>query len=96
MARCPAPVIDLDNFHYLEIRFGLQIVAVGRKRSTLLQAFESTLTKIDHRVVDFDESAAQQATDLRAARQQKGRPGDLRDTMIAGIAITRQATLACP
>jgi toxin FitB len=90
----PRSSIWTTSITILEIRFGLQIMSVGRKRSTLLQAFESTLTKIDHRVVDFDESAAQQAGDLMAARQQKGWPGDLRDTMVAGIAITRHATLA--
>ncbi len=29
-----------------------------------------------------------------AARRQKGRPCDLRDTMIAGIVLARHATLA--
>jgi len=29
-----------------------------------------------------------------AIRQKKGRPGDLRDTMIAGIALAHHATLA--
>ena len=90
----PRSSIWTTSVTILEIRFGLQIMAVGKKRFTLLQAFESTLAKIDHRVVDFDVSAAQQAGDLMAARQQKGRPGNLRDTMIAGIVISRHPTLA--
>jgi predicted nucleic acid-binding protein len=49
---------------------------------------------IDHRIADFDAVAAQQAGDLRAARQKKGRPGDLGDSMIAGIVIARHAILA--
>lgn len=31
---------------------------------------------------------------VMASRQEKGRPGDLRDTMIAGIVLARHATLA--
>ncbi len=47
-----------------------------------------------HRVATFDSAAAGQASDLMAARHRKGRPGDLRDTMIAGIALAQHATLA--
>jgi len=32
----------------------------------------------------FDVAAAQEAGDLMASRHRKGRPGELRDTMIAG------------
>jgi len=78
----------------LEVRFGLQMLAVGKKRSGLVQAFEEVLDKIEQRVAAFDALAAQQAGDLMAARQRKGRPVDLRDTMIAGIALAHHATLA--
>ena len=78
----------------LEVRFGLQILAVGKRRSLLVQAFEGVLEKIGQRVAAFDALAAQEAGDLMASRQQKGRPMDLRDTMIAGIALAHHATLA--
>lgn len=78
----------------LEVRFGLQMLAVGKKRSGLVQAFEEVLDKIEQRVAAFDALAAQPAGDLMAARQRKGRPVDLRDTMIAGIALAHHATLA--
>jgi toxin FitB len=77
----------------LEFRFGLQVLAAGKKRSLLLQAFEEVLDKIGQRVAAFDAVAAQQAGDLMASRR-KGRPVDLRDTMIAGIALAHHATLA--
>jgi predicted nucleic acid-binding protein len=38
--------------------------------------------------------AAEQASDLMAARPKRGHPGDLRDTMIAGIVLAQHATLA--
>jgi hypothetical protein len=78
----------------LEVRFGLQIMASGKRRSAVIQAFESVLDKIGQRVVPFDVSASEQAGDLMASRQRQGRPRDLRDTMIAGIALARHAALA--
>lgn len=78
----------------LEIRFGLQIMATGQRRSRLLEAFEALLEKMGHRVAPFDDEAAAQAADLMASRQRKGRPVELRDTMISGIVSARHATLA--
>lgn len=78
----------------LEIRFGLQIMATGQRRSRLLEAFEALLEKMGHRVAPFDDEAAAQAADLMASRQRKGRPVELRDTMIAGIVSARHATMA--
>ncbi len=78
----------------LEIRFGLQIMPAGKRRSFLVQAFEFFIEKIGQRVASFDGTAAQQASDLMASRHKKGRPGDLRDTMIAGIVLAHHATLA--
>jgi len=78
----------------LEIRFGLQIMPAGKRRTLLLESFEVLLEKIGHRVAAFDSSAAQMAGDLMAGRHKKGRPGDLRDTMIAGIVLAHHATLA--
>ena len=78
----------------LEVRFGMQILAAGKRRTLLTEAFQKLLEKIGQRVLTFDVVAAQQATDLMAARHKKGRPVDLRDTMIAGIALAQHATLA--
>jgi predicted nucleic acid-binding protein len=47
-----------------------------------------------HRIAPFDNDAATQAANLMATRQLKGRPVELRDTMIAGIVLARHATLA--
>jgi len=75
----------------LEIRFGLQIMAAGKRRS---EAFESLLDKMGRRIVPFDDEAAGQSAELMASRQRKGRPVELRDAMIAGIVLARHATLA--
>jgi predicted nucleic acid-binding protein len=92
--RQPRTSVWTSSITILEVRFGLQIMAVGRRQSALIQAFEGFLDKIAHRVVPFDAAAAQMAGDLMAARHKKGRPGELRDTMIAGIVLAQHATLA--
>jgi len=92
--RQPRTSIWITAVTVLEVRFGLQIMASGKRRSALVQAFEESLEKIGHRVIPFDAASAQQAGDLMAWRHKKGRPGELRDTMIAGIVLTQHATLA--
>ena len=78
----------------LEIRFGLQILRIGKRRTTLMQAFERLLEKIENRVAPFDTVAAQEAGDLMSMHHKERRPGELRDAMIAGIVLASHATLA--
>ena len=78
-----------------EIHFGLQVLLTGKRRSVLIAAFERLLTElIQQRIAPFDGAAAHHAAEIMAARQKKGRSGELRDTMIAGIALASHATLA--
>jgi len=90
----PRTSIWTTSITVLEVRFGLQIMPAGKRRSLLVQAFEAVLEKIGHRVAPFDIAAAQQAGDLMASRHKQGRQGELRDTMIAGIVLERHAALA--
>jgi hypothetical protein len=46
------------------------------------------------RILPLDESGAEEAAILSVQRQKAGRAGELRDTLIAGIAISRGATIA--
>jgi predicted nucleic acid-binding protein len=90
----PSTSVWTTSLTVLEIRFGLQTMPLGKRRTALVQAFEAVLSdKIEGRIASFDAAAAQFAGDLMAIRRMKGRPGDLRDTMIAGIVLARQATL---
>lgn len=77
-----------------EIETGLGTMAAGKRQAALSQLFERVLNSIDHRIAVFDEEAARLAANLTAFRQKKGRVGELRDTMIAGIVVARRATLA--
>ena len=92
--RQPRTSIWTTSITVLEVRFGLQIMASGKRGSALEQAFGAFLDKIGHRVAAFDADAAQEAGSLMASRQKNGRAQELRDTMIAGIALARHATLA--
>jgi predicted nucleic acid-binding protein len=79
----------------LEIRFGLQTLPLGKRRTYLIDTFEKViLEKLEQRILAFDHAAADEAAYVMANRRKKGRPGDLRDTMIAGIALAHGATLA--
>ena len=91
----PRTSVWTTSITILEVRFGLQVMQAGKKRSALLEIFERVLTeKIERRVVPFDTLAAQHAANLMAVRQKNGRPGELRDSMIAGIVLATRATLA--
>ena len=45
-------------------------------------------------MLQFDHIAATHAAQLAAQRKAQGRPVDMRDTFIAGIAVARHATVA--
>jgi hypothetical protein len=92
--RQPQTSIWTTSVTVFEIRFGLQVMPVGKRRAIYTRGFEGLLDGIDHRVAPFDTEAAQQASALMASRKIQGRPRELRDTMIAGIVLARHATLA--
>jgi predicted nucleic acid-binding protein len=79
----------------LEIRFGLEIMVDGRRKVSLMEAFDRLIEeKLERRIVSFDAGAAQKTAILMSARQIHGQTGELRDSMIAGIALVRRAMLA--
>jgi toxin FitB len=87
--------IWITSITVVEIRFGLSTMTTGRRRSRLNEAFERMINEtLDQRIAPFDEVSAQMSAALMATRQQHGRTRDLRDAMIAGIALAHRATLA--
>ena len=78
-----------------ELVYGLQILPAGKRRAQLQDSFDLAVVKtLGNRVAAFDASAAHHASELMAVCKQKGRPMEIRDTMIAGVALARRATLA--
>ena len=91
----PAESVWITSITLFEVRLGLALLPSGRWRQTLETAFARLLKEdLENRVLDFDSAAATEAASLAAARQKSGRPVDMRDTQIAGIALARRATLA--
>ena len=93
--RQPVESIWITSITLFETRLGLALMPRGRRRQTLEAAVEQLLQEdLENRVLDFDAAAATAAAELAATRQRAGRPVDVRDTQIAGIALARRATLA--
>ena len=91
----PTESVWITSITLFEARLGLALLPKGRRRATLEAAFASLLQEdLENRVLDFDSAAATEAAGLAAARRRAGRPVDIRDTQIAGIALARRATLA--
>jgi len=93
--RQPPESIWITTITLFESRLGLALLPAGRRRRLLETAFDKLLVEdLENRVLDFDSAAANQAAVLAAERQAAGRPVDMRDTQIAGIAVARRATIA--
>jgi predicted nucleic acid-binding protein len=93
--RQPRTTIWTTAISLLELRFGIERLPTGRRRTALELALERTIViDIEARIVPFGAEAATETAILMADRQRSGRSGDLRDSMIAGIVIAHRATLA--
>jgi len=93
--RQPDSSIWTTTVSLMELRYGLNILPLGRRRQRMSEELGGVLREeIEGRYVPFDIPAAEQAAELMAMRKQKGRPVDFRDTMIAGITLATRATLA--
>ena len=93
--RQPADSVWLTSITVFEARFGLALLPKGRRRNRLERAFDGVLTEdLASRVLTLDEMGAVTAAQIAADRQRAGRIVDLRDTLIAGIAQARRATIA--
>jgi toxin FitB len=93
--RQPHTSIWTTSVTIFEIRFGLETMPAGKRRTALMASFECWLGEVvQQRIASYDETAARRAAELAADRQRRGRPGELRDTMIAGIVMASHAKLA--
>jgi len=79
----------------MEIGFGLSTMPIGRRRAQREAQFARIIElDLERRVLAFDRDAAEETAGLMGKHRHAGRPGDLRDSMIAGIALAQRATLA--
>ncbi len=78
----------------MEIRYGILRMAVGGRQNAVASAFERATLSLADRVLTFDLAAAEEAAKLSARCHAAGRNVAVPDTQIAGIALSRKATLA--
>ncbi|MDX1384800.1 MAG: PIN domain-containing protein [Thermoanaerobaculia bacterium] len=91
----PPESVWTTSITVFEVRFGLRLLATGRRRHRLEEAFEQSLAEdLERRVADFDITAAEMAAEIAADRRRAGSPVEIRDLQIAGIARARRAALA--
>jgi predicted nucleic acid-binding protein len=91
----PSESVWTTSITVFEVRFGLQLLATGRRRQQLEEAFAQALEEeLEGRVLPFDQVAAEAAALIAAERRSEGRTIEIRDAEIAGIVVARRATLA--
>lgn len=90
----PTEAVWTTSITLFEVRFGLALLAPGRRRNRLGHAFTRAIDEIlEGRVLPFDQEAAQASAEIAARQRLAGRPVEIRDVQIAGIAA-HGATLA--
>ena len=90
-----AESIWLSSIALFEVRYGLALLPAGRRKDLLEQRFEELVQDdLQNRMLFFDTDAAARAANLTADGKPRGSPVDMRDTLIAGIALACRATLA--
>lgn len=93
--RNPPDAFWLTALSVFELRYGIEKLAVGRQRQELEDALNRILElDIRNDILSLDERAAAAAASIAVARERIGRPADLRDTLIAGIAVAHRADIA--
>lgn len=94
--RQPAESLWTTTVTLFELRYGIENLLDGDTvRAEIERAWDEIGSVIfENRILQFDTRAARAAAELAGARRQKRRSVDFRDTFIAGIALSRQATIA--
>lgn len=95
LADQPAASVFISAITEAELRYGLALMPVGRRRSTIAAEIEGMLGEdFRGRILPFDSPAAVAFAEIAADRRQAGRPISQADAQIAAIARSRGAALA--
>lgn len=90
----PREAIWTTAVNLFESRSGINLLPVGRRRNDLNTALDDLLARLGDHVLPFDRAAAEISARIIEARVPQGRNVGSRDTQIAGIVMSRNATLA--
>ena len=95
VATRPAASLFFSAVGEAELRYGVAILAAGRRRAALASAIEAMLREdFAGRVLPFDSAAARTYAEIAASRRATGRPVAQADVQIAAIARSRGMALA--
>ena len=93
--RQPSESLWTTAITVFEIRCGLKILADGRRRRRMEDAFAEALqNEFGGRILPFDRAAAEASASIAAQQRRAGKTVEIRDIQIAGITMARRATLA--
>ena len=95
VATRPAARLFFSAVGEAELRYGVAILAAGRRRDTIASAIEAMLRDdFAGRVLPFGSDAARAYAEITASRRAAGRPVAQADSQIAAIARSRGMALA--
>ena len=78
-----------------EIFYGINVLPDGNRKRSLEDSFNKTLEfAFKHRILSFDEAAAQLYGEIMGKRKMLGRPLSIFDGQIASIAIANKFSIA--
>jgi toxin FitB len=87
--------VATTSITYYESWMGIEKLGPSRRRAVLEAAFAFAMEKLlGGRILPLDAVAARAAAILAANRESGGRPIEIRDTLIAGVVIAHNASLA--
>ena len=90
-----AATLFLSAVSEAELRYGIAIMAAGRRRDALASAIEAMLREdFADRVLPFDSAAARAYATIAADRRAAGRPATQADAQIAATARSRTMAVA--
>ena len=84
----------LSTVTVYEMEYGLALLPYGRRLETLRAVQSDILAAFDDRVLTLDRNAAEWAARFRARSRRAGRPMDVGDALIAGIARANGLSIA--
>ena len=88
------PALAAPTIALAELRYGIERLPPGRRRSSLQQFWRTTRDRFRGRIFSFDERAAETYGKIAAVAERAGRRLNVQDGQIAAIALVHGMTVA--
>lgn len=77
-----------------ELEYGLRLLPPGARRNHLSETLSAIFERYGDRILPLDRAGAEWSAEFRAQARLAGRPIDLGDALVAGVAKAHGLTLA--